>query len=766
MRRTLHRALLAGLIVMLAGPAGLATEHNPVRKAAAPAGDGTVHGVIVKFRAARAATPASSVSTTDDTVAALAGRARLSLKQTRRISGSMHLLQFAPQTSGETLEQSLARLRADPAIEYAEPDQWRYPHAMPNDPLYAGQTGQWYLQNATTTPSAINAEGAWDTTTGSAGVVIAEIDTGVRFDHPDLLRANSGGRLLPGYDFVSDIAVANDNDGRDADPSDPGDWISSADLQTANFQSCTVGDSSWHGTRVAGILGALTNNSAGVAGINWKGWILPLRALGKCGGHDSDIIPAMLWAAGVHVDGVPDNPYPAQIENLSLGSATTCSAAYAQVIGQLAAKGVLVVVSAGNAGGPVESPANCPGAAGIAGLRHAGTKVGYSSLGTEIALSAPAGNCVNTSGGPCLYSLNTTTNMGTTAAAANAYTDQINTNLGTSFSAPIVAGIAGLMKSLNGNLAPAQLIARLQEGATKPFPTTSGTSTPPVCHVPTSSTDTSQTLECSCTTRTCGAGMANADGSVQAALRPIAAVALPASAAPGQNVSLNGAGSAAACTHNIASYAWTNLSTHGVISNTSTATVVAPSSGSFQVELTVTDEAGRTDTADVTVSATQVASTAPATAGANSCLAALNLVTVAISPATATVNAGGGTAAFAATVTNTSVTAATWEVDGVVGGNAVVGTISAAGVYTAPAAIPSPATVTITALSAADPTTSATAQVTVSAAPSSGHGGGGIDLLTLSALGSALAVLRLRAARWRSRPKQGPGPIRFFTRLG
>jgi hypothetical protein len=132
------------------------------------------------------------------------------------------------------------------------------------------------------------------------------------------------------------------------------------------------------------------------------------------------------------------------------------------------------------------------------------------------------------------------------------------------------------------------------------------------------------------------------------------------------------------------------------------------------------------------------------------------------------VNAGGGTAAFAATVMNTSDTAAIWEVNGVVGGNAIVGAISAAGVYTAPAAIPSPATVTITAISAADPTTSATAQVTVSAAPSGGHGGA-VDLLTLSVLGGAFAVLRICADRRRSRPtapKQGLEPIRFFTRLG
>jgi serine protease len=174
---------------------------------------------------------------------------------------------------------------------------------------------------------------AWGITTGSAGVVIADIDTGVRFDHPDLLRAGFGGRLLPGYDFVSEdqnsstgaplgtYLIANDGDGWDPDPSDPGDWIDSADQTNALFpaSSCPIADSTWHGTRVMGILGAVTNNDVGIAGMTWNSYLLPVRALGKCGGYDSDIIAAMQWAAGLSVSGVPDNPYPASIINLSLG---------------------------------------------------------------------------------------------------------------------------------------------------------------------------------------------------------------------------------------------------------------------------------------------------------------------------------------------------------------------------------------------------------------------------------------------------------------
>ena len=333
----------------------------------------------------------------------------------------------------------------------------------------------------------------------------------------------------------------------------PGTGSSTADTKTTLFKACTVANSSWHGTRVAGILGAISNNGAGIAGMTQSGWVLPVRVLGKCGGYDSDIIAGMAWAAGLTVDGVPNNPYPARILNLSLGAVGACPASYQQVVDQLVTLGMLVVVSAGNEGGPVDAPANCAGVAAIAGLRQIGTKVGFSSLGPEIALGAPGGNCVNTGAGqPCLFSIETTTNTGTTVPAASTYTDQTNFNVGTSFSAPIVSGIAGLMLSVNGNLTAGQLIARLQLGATAPFPVNPGV---PMCHVPADSSDL-QTTECSCTTDVCGAGMANANGAVLQALRPIAAVSLPAVVSASTSVALDASGSAAACGATVVSYHW------------------------------------------------------------------------------------------------------------------------------------------------------------------------------------------------------------------
>lgn len=590
----LYRIILICLsIASIANAFGASGEFNPVRHHPTAESGQDVQRIIVKLR-----TDAMTNATETASVATLTQRVHLALKKSHRIAGSMHVMQVEPAVAGESVAATLARLMADPAVEYAEVDQRRFAHAAPNDPLF---TGQWYLQNSSATPSAVDAVTAWDTTTGSNSVVIADLDTGVRFDHPDLLRAGAGGRLLPGYDFISDIATANDGDGRDADASDPGDWTAAGECGTGSAAT----DSSWHGTRVAGILGAITNNATGVAGVTWNGLLLPVRVLGKCGGFDSDIVEAMLWAAGLHVAGVPDNPNPAQIENMSLGGAGACPQSYRDVISQLTAIGVLVVASAGNEGGPVDAPANCSGVAGVAGLRHIGTKVGYSNLGPEIALSAPAGNCVNTTGA-CLYPIDTTYNIGTTTPSTNAYTDQNNYNIGTSFSAPIVSGIAALMKSVNGNLNSSQLIARLKE-ATTAFPVSSD-KTVPTCHVPASATDL-QNDECNCTTQTCGAGMANAAKAVTAALRPIAVISAVANIAPGQNVVLQGGGSTAADLHSISTYSWTivngGANPPGISgANTATATVTAPTCGSYTVRLTVTDDAGRQDSADFAVSPT------------------------------------------------------------------------------------------------------------------------------------------------------------------
>ena len=120
--------------------------------------------------------------------------------------------------------------------------------------------------------------------------------------------------------------------------------------------------------------------------------VLPVRVLGKCGGYDSDIIAGMLWATGLPVPGVPANPYPARVINMSLGGDGACSAAYQDVVDQITAAGTVIVAAVGNSSGhAVAAPANCRGVIAVSGLRHVGTKVGFASLGPEVTISAPGG---------------------------------------------------------------------------------------------------------------------------------------------------------------------------------------------------------------------------------------------------------------------------------------------------------------------------------------------------------------------------------------
>ena len=747
------RSALGMLLVVAMVSRGTAAEVGPVGSAATAVDAGTGR-IIVKFRGAAGQGAASSKAAIEK-VAGLSGRTGIPLAQARRIGPELQVVDLGVPATSANVEATLALVRADADVVFAEPDLRRFAQALPNDPLFPGQ---WYLQNSPTTPSAVDAVGAWDLATGSSGVVVAVLDTGVRYDHPDLLSANAGGRLLPGFDFVRDTGISNDGDGWDADASDPGDWVSHAEAGTGQFSSCVVSNSSWHGTRVSGIVGALSNNSRGIAGTGWNGWILPARTLGKCGGSDSDIIAAMLWAGGVAVDGAPANPYPARIINMSLGGKGSCLQTYRNAISQLAARGTVVVASVGNEGGAVVAPANCPGVVGVAGIRHVGTKVGFSNLGPGVALSAPGGNCVNTGQGePCLFSIDTTTNLGLTTPAANGYTDQLDFNVGTSFSAPIVSGIAGLMLSVNNRLTPAQVLARLQESATRPFPASTDP-TVPMCHVPSSSSDI-QAFQCVCTTETCGAGMANALAAVRSALRPVAAIAVPASVSPGQNVVLRGGGSGAACNRSVTRYAWTivngGATPPGIVGgNTDTATVVAPASGSYTVRLTVTDDAGREDTADVVVSPNSATTAAPSAAGAPACPTPIIItppVSISVSPASVTLVAGVGVQTFTATVSNATDTRVTWFVNDVPGGNSTFGTITSAGLYSAPATRPSPSSVTVKAVSVADPGVAATATVTIAPpAPINGGGGGGggggrLDFALAAVL--ALGVLARRLMR-------------------
>jgi serine protease len=498
--------------------------------------------VIVQFKAGSPLLVTKATTEPDiriERAKALAARNGRALDAGAAVSSRAQVV-TASGVSSQALADELAK---DSEVEFAVPDERRRAQGVPNDPLYSQglgasgpAVGEWYLHPPDASiPSAIDAQSAWDISIGSPTIIVADVDTGVRFEHPDLLAVAAGGNLLPGYDMISDVNVANDGDGRDPDASDPGDWVTQADLDDKNgpFYQCQPdpSPSSWHGTRVSGILAALTNNSIGMASVGRTIRVLPVRALGKCGGYDSDIIAGMMWAAGFNVPGVPANTTPARVINLSLGGPGACTAAYQQAIAQITAAGVTIVAAAGNSSGhAVGVPANCPGVIAVTGLRQAGDKVGFADLGPENALAAPAGNCVNTAAGsPCLYPIVTTSDVGTTVPVMSTYTDGlVNPSFGTSFSTPLVAGTAALMLSTRSTLMPAQIRQILQSTA-RPFPTTGGSDGTPQCTAPQfdAAGNPIDQLECYCTTNVCGAGMLDTYASVLTAQSGLAVVPAP-----------------------------------------------------------------------------------------------------------------------------------------------------------------------------------------------------------------------------------------------
>ena len=597
-------ALAIACIAMSANGLDTSGERGPLHMARNLAEDPSNARVIVRFRSdstlrqALAGRSGAPVQRAPQHASVLAARIRVPLSDGRVLGP--HTQQI--RGTGISSSQLARQLAGMPDVAWATVDERRFAHAAPNDPYFGpGQTvitptvGQWYLRAPDSSMvSAINALGAWSISTGSPSVTVAVLDTGVRKDHPDL-----AGKLHEGYDFLADSSSSNDGDGRDPDASDPGDFMVAGQCGAGALADT----SSWHGTQVAGIVGAATHNGLGIAGAGRDIMVLPVRVLGACGGYDADIIAAMRWAAGISSDvggGVSvTNAHPAKVINLSLGSSSACGQAYIDAVQELNAAGVTVVASAGNAAGfATDAPGNCPGVLAVGGLRHTGTKVGFSSLGPDVAISAPAGNCVNVGGNePCLYPIMTTSNAGTTTPAASIYTDSFNYSLGTSFSAPQVSGTVGLMLSIHPNLTPDAVRAALQASA-RAFPPALQGSGVAQCHAPNSH----EQYECACTTSTCGAGMLDAAAAVAWVLpAPQAVVDVDTSALQSSHrAMLSGLGSLASEGRSIAHFQWSLLSGQpyanflGTTSSSTATLQFVGVGGVVDVQLEVTDSTGAT----------------------------------------------------------------------------------------------------------------------------------------------------------------------------
>lgn len=387
----------------------------------------------------------------------------------KSVASNLHVAALEQAVSAESAQALVQALLSDPAVESVEPD-WRvHAHLVPDDPQYR-ESQQWHLLPPSSVAGGIHAPAAWDRSTG-AGVVVAVLDGGYR-PHADL-----AANVLAGYDFISaDPAdsfggnlywTANDSNARDADPQDPGDWVSSAD-EAAGY--CSQSASSWHGTHVAGLVASVGNNQLGGTGVAYGARLLPVRVLGRCGGYVSDILAGARWAAGLTVPGVPANPTPARIINLSLGVARTCDSTTQSVIDEIRALNVNIVASTGNEAEDtsISMPANCAGVLAVTAHTREGDSADYANVGPGTDISAPGGGANTLSGFFPLKNprgVLSLGNTGTTTPGSDTYVAY----QGTSMAAPQVAGVLALLAAARPELTHLDLEAVVMQSA-RAFP--------------------------------------------------------------------------------------------------------------------------------------------------------------------------------------------------------------------------------------------------------------------------------------------------------
>lgn len=547
--------------------------------AAGNASEEMVSSLIVKPRAGAGAQLDAALQAFD--ARGLSKAAATPLTVLRQMSGEAYVVKLdQPLTLSEARVIAARLMHNDPSIEFAEPDSIMHPlTTTPTDPDYANQW-HYYVPSGAKKGGA-NLPNVWDFNKGLATITVAVIDTGYR-QHVDF------GPVLQGYDFITSTTISNDSDGRDSSALDPGDWVAANEC----YAGSPASNSSWHGTHVTGTIAALMNNGQGGTGIAPNVKIVSVRVLGKCGGLLSDIADGMRWAAGLSVPLAPANANPAQVQNLSLGSAGACGATFQAAVTDIVNAGKVVVAATGNGGTTtVSRPANCTGVIAVTAHAIDGDKAIYADVGTETAISAPGGGCGSLAGGcspgvsangPLVYS---TLNSGLTTPAADSY----GFYQGTSMAAPHVAGVVALMFSARSNLTPAQIRSYLTGAASvRPFPP--GTY---------------------CTTGSgsgkCGAGLLDAQLAVAAVPTTPPTVTITNSSQvvlPASTVLLSGTATAAGGS-TISTYSWAQVTgaSVGTITNSdqATASFTAPATGTYSFQLTVTDTSGLTSTATATV---------------------------------------------------------------------------------------------------------------------------------------------------------------------
>ncbi|MFD5103691.1 S8 family serine peptidase, partial [Streptomyces albidochromogenes] len=415
---------------------------------AAQATDGSVERLIVGYKSRATEAESNDAAARD---AEVKGRKTgESLDFERRLGTGAALVDLGGELGKKDAADVMAAFRADPDVAYAVPDRRVYATATePNDTDY---DRQWDLFEAA---AGMNVPGAWDKATGE-GVKVAVIDTGY-VAHSDL-----AGNVIAGYDFISDTRMSRDGDGPDNNPADAGDWMNTGDCGVDRFGRPVPDrntNNSWHGTHVAGTIAATTGNGKGIAGIAHHATVQPVRVLGWCGGTDADIINAITWASGGTVQGVPANPNPADVINMSLGGGGACNPGTQSAINGAVSRGTTVVVAAGNdnLNAADFQPANCNNVITVAASDRQGNRAAYSNYGAVVDVTAPGGETAPSTANGIWSTLNTGTRSlgGETYAAYQ----------GTSMAAPHIAGLAALMNQASPSMTPAQIESAIRTNA-------------------------------------------------------------------------------------------------------------------------------------------------------------------------------------------------------------------------------------------------------------------------------------------------------------
>ncbi len=384
-----------------------------------------------------------------------------------RLANGAQVLRVDPGDADATI----ARLAAHPDVQYAMRDPVLQ-RAVVDDPWYEGyvQVGAHqysrFQADLYDPLGGVDAPAAWAQGATGEGIVVAVVDTGITA-HPDLDANIVEGA---GYDFITDTFFSGrDDESRTPGGWDPGDWTHLPPY----LGQCPARTSSWHGTHVSGTIAAVANNGIGIAGMAHRAKVLPVRVLGHCGGYMSDIADAVTWASGGSVEGVPDNPTPAEVVNLSLGGPAACEPYMQEAIDGAVARGTTIVVAAGNSNRDVSSfaPANCNNVIVVGSSGYTGKRAYYSNHGNGVSVSAPGGGRFrqdHANGEEWLPHgfIWSTVNVGKEGPEGPA----IGANVGTSMAAPHVAAVVAMMQGAAPSPHTPAAIATLLADSTRMFP--------------------------------------------------------------------------------------------------------------------------------------------------------------------------------------------------------------------------------------------------------------------------------------------------------